>query len=160
MQHQQPPANDDFAFDRLPHVGASPCPRSDSSDIPSRSSANFLDFLSPPSSRQDGRTTTAEENDLDRTLTNLSPPEASSLTKPEPPPPSSASSKQPLHVYISEEEQLAAQREALHDALSTPTGETDGYDQGHSSSGTASSNAGSSKGIKVGPSSAGSNQGF
>ncbi|KAM3178936.1 hypothetical protein ACTXT7_001536 [Hymenolepis weldensis] len=158
VQHQQPSANDDFAFDRLPHVGASPCPHNDSSDIPSRSSANFLDFLSP-SSRQDGRTTTAEENDLDRTLTNLSPPEASSLTKPEPPPQSSASSKQPLHVYISEEEQLAAQREALHDALSTPTGETDGYDQGHSSSGTASSNAGSSKGIKVGPSSAGSNQG-
>ncbi|VDO04240.1 unnamed protein product [Rodentolepis nana] len=157
MQHQQQSSTDDFTYDNLPHVGASPCPQNDSSEIPTRSS-NFLNFLSP-NSRQDRRTTTVEESDLDRTLTNLSPPEPCSLTTAEPPP-SAVSSKQPLHVYISEEEHLASQREALHDALSTPTGEADGYDQSHSSSGTVSSNTGSSKGIKVGPSSAGSTQGF
>lgn len=143
-------ASGDFGFDRLPHVGASPCPQRDP-EIPPSSPTKFLQFYSSQGGSTTRQSGTSAVEDLDRTLTNLSP---------EPPSKGDGASKQPLHVYINEEDSgaldIAAQREALHDALSTPTGESERYGQSHSS-GTASS--ASSKGPKVGPSSASSDQG-
>ncbi|KAM7537073.1 hypothetical protein Aperf_G00000068109 [Anoplocephala perfoliata] len=144
-------SSDTLEYDRLPHVGASPCPQHDP-EIPPSSPTKFLKFYSSQGGcLTSRRPRSSAVEDLDRTLTNLSP---------ESPTKGDGASKQPLHVYVSEEDSgtldIAAQREALHDALSTPTGESERYGQSHSS-GTASS--ASSKGPKAGPSSASSDQG-
>ncbi|KAL5109804.1 DNA-binding protein RFX5 [Taenia crassiceps] len=112
----EPGAGDDpFDYDNLPHLGTSPCPP----EIPPSSPTEFLSFYSAGNAaRRKEAQDTAE--DLDRTLTNLSPDTSVNAAN-------KSKSSQPLHVHISQDDgnevEVVRKREALHDALLTPSGE-------------------------------------
>lgn len=89
----EPDAGDDpFDYDNLPHLGASPCPP----EIPPSSPTEFLSFYSAGNAarRKEAQDTT---EDLDRTLTNLSPDTSVNAVN-------KSKSSQPLHVHISQDD--------------------------------------------------------
>ncbi|VDM16181.1 unnamed protein product [Hydatigera taeniaeformis] len=113
----EPDTSDDpFNYDNLPHLGASPCPP----EIPPSSPTEFLSFYSAGNAARRKETQDTTE-DLDRTLTNLSPDISVNVTN-------KSKSSQPLHVHIGQDDgndvEVVRKREALHDALLTPSGES------------------------------------
>ncbi|KAL5966111.1 DNA-binding protein RFX7 [Taenia solium] len=83
---------DPFDYDNLPHLGSSPCPP----EIPPSSPTEFLSFYSAGNAaRRKEAQDTAE--DLDRTLTNLSPDTSVNAAN-------KSKSSQPLHVHISQDD--------------------------------------------------------
>ncbi|EUB61963.1 DNA-binding protein RFX5 [Echinococcus granulosus] len=107
---------DPFDYDNLPRLGSSPCPP----EIPPSSPTEFLSFYSAGNAARRKETQDTTE-DLDRTLTNLSPDTSVNVAN-------KGESSQPLHVHISQdygnEAEVVRKREALHDALLTPSGES------------------------------------
>lgn len=82
--------DDPFNYDNLPHLGASPGPQ----ELDSSAPPTFLSFYSSGSTTR-RKATQETADDLDRTLTNLSPDGSTERNK----------STQPLRVLVSQDDE-------------------------------------------------------